>query len=249
MTSARHVLVVDPDPRVRKSLPALVKAKDSPVIANAVATISDALAELQLAGYDAVLLRLDEPGEIALLLRIKESHPRTPVIAILPEADERLAPLAQAGGADAIQLADRDPEKRVAVVSRLLESTADLVARSRTVSKAGRALMDELGSHVARSIPLRERSIELTQDMNGQTWADLVPLLVEDDNNYALLLKHCFLRLGVRTTMPVLRTGEDAVAYLSGQKPFDNRDLYPLPNAVVLDLGLARLSGLDVLDW
>jgi len=43
--------------------------------------------------------------------------------------------------------------------------------------------------------------------------------------------------------------GEQAIAYLSGAGPYQNREKFPLPMLVLLDLKLPRRSGLEVLAW
>jgi len=43
--------------------------------------------------------------------------------------------------------------------------------------------------------------------------------------------------------------GDKAVDYLSGTSPFDNREEYPLPIPMLLDIKLPRRSGFEVLPW
>ena len=51
--------------------------------------------------------------------------------------------------------------------------------------------------------------------------------------------------------MEILRlsNGDEAVAYLAGDAPYDNRKLYPMPSVLLLDIKLPRRSGLEVLRW
>lgn len=74
-------------------------------------------------------------------------------------------------------------------------------------------------------------------------------LLVEDDPNDVLLVQRAFTRLNIVNNFQVVRDGEEAVDYLSGQGKFSDRRVYPLPALVLMDLKLPKKSGLEVLEW
>lgn len=75
-------------------------------------------------------------------------------------------------------------------------------------------------------------------------------LLVEDDSNDILFIKRAFRRSQLDDlTIQVVRDGDEAVAYLSGKGDYADRNLYPLPGMILLDLKLPRRSGLEVLEW
>lgn len=73
--------------------------------------------------------------------------------------------------------------------------------------------------------------------------------MIEDDPADARLIQRAFEKalVGVRVTR--LPNGDDAVAYLAGETPFDNRNSYPLPVVILLDIKLPRRSGFEVLSW
>ena len=74
-------------------------------------------------------------------------------------------------------------------------------------------------------------------------------LLVEDDPNDVFLIQRAFSKANLANPIQVMKDGEAAVQYLSGQEPYADRDRYPLPILMLLDLKLPRRSGLEVLEW
>ena len=76
---------------------------------------------------------------------------------------------------------------------------------------------------------------------------DRVILLVEDDPDDALLIQRAFQKAGFHNTLKVVSDGHQAIAYLSGAGVFANREKFPLPFLILLDLRMAGLDGFDVL--
>jgi len=72
-------------------------------------------------------------------------------------------------------------------------------------------------------------------------------LLVEDNPDDALLMESAWKSARIRNRLPVVSDGEQALAYLNGMGIYADRDQYPFPVAVFLDLKLPRIDGLDVL--
>ena len=74
-------------------------------------------------------------------------------------------------------------------------------------------------------------------------------LLVEDDDDEAALLRLAFRKAHVPNALRVVKSGEDAIDYLSGAGVFADRSVYPEPSLVLLDLKLRGKGGLEVLQW
>jgi CheY-like chemotaxis protein len=74
-------------------------------------------------------------------------------------------------------------------------------------------------------------------------------LLVEDDSNDILFIQRAFRRSKLENPIQVVRDGDEAVEYLAGSGDYADRNLYPLPGMILLDLKLPRRSGLEVLEW
>jgi CheY-like chemotaxis protein len=74
-------------------------------------------------------------------------------------------------------------------------------------------------------------------------------LLVEDNEDDVFLMKRALKAAGVTNRLIVVPDGEAAIEYLSGTGNYTDREEYPFPSLVFLDLKLPYLSGLEVLQW
>lgn len=74
-------------------------------------------------------------------------------------------------------------------------------------------------------------------------------LLVEDDSNDILLFKHHVQRVSQSRGVHAITSAEEAIAYLEGQNAYADRELFPLPSLVLVDLKLPGMNGFELLTW
>src|SRR2546429_9427871 len=74
-------------------------------------------------------------------------------------------------------------------------------------------------------------------------------LLVEDSEDDILLLERALRNARLANPLKVVKDGEEAIKYLSGDSAYADRTRYPFPFLILLDLRLPRLSGFEVLAW
>lgn len=74
-------------------------------------------------------------------------------------------------------------------------------------------------------------------------------LLAEDDENHVFLIRRAFKKAGLLNPLYVVRNGEEAISYLKGEGCYANRDEYPLPALLLLDLKMPQKDGFQVLEW
>jgi CheY-like chemotaxis protein len=74
-------------------------------------------------------------------------------------------------------------------------------------------------------------------------------LYVEDEEDDVFFMENAFRRLDPPVSIHAVEDGERAISYLAGRPPYADRDKYPLPACVLLDLNLPIRSGFEVLEW
>src|SRR5690349_10315368 len=74
-------------------------------------------------------------------------------------------------------------------------------------------------------------------------------LVVEDDPNDVLLVKLELDKFGDKVRMLTVNDGQEAMHYLEGRESYGDRDRFPTPDVILLDLKMPRVDGFDFLKW
>jgi CheY-like chemotaxis protein len=76
-----------------------------------------------------------------------------------------------------------------------------------------------------------------------------VVLYAENDENDAFIMALCWKRVPVPHPLHVVDDGQHAIDYLCGVNGYADREKFPLPTLLLLDLSMPRRNGFDVLEW
>ena len=76
-----------------------------------------------------------------------------------------------------------------------------------------------------------------------------ITLFVEDEPDDILLITRAINKANFKSPIINVNDGEQALAYLKGDPPYDDREKTPLPALILLDLKLPRTSGFEILSW
>jgi CheY-like chemotaxis protein len=83
----------------------------------------------------------------------------------------------------------------------------------------------------------------------GKHVSERLILLVEDNPADVVVVQMALSRIQPSLRVEIVGDGLAAIEYLSGKGPYREREKFPLPNLILLDLGLPRLDGFHVLEW
>ncbi len=77
--------------------------------------------------------------------------------------------------------------------------------------------------------------------------ADETILLVEDNPDDALMTRRALKKNNICNDVVLARNGAEALDYLFGTGSYEGRDLRAMPQLILLDLGLPKIDGFEVL--
>jgi len=74
-------------------------------------------------------------------------------------------------------------------------------------------------------------------------------LLVDDSEDDLIFMREAFKQARCSHPLQEVRNGEEAIAYLKGEGAYGDRNKFPLPIVMLLDLNMPKKNGYDVLVW
>ena len=201
----------------------------------------------QVEGRDIRLLvgRVDAPRDLAPLRGIRRARPTLPIVVagprLLRESGDVPLPDGPTTWAPSMRSA--------AAIARHLEAVLGLrkaVGEGLSHLERSRVLVEETRSAVDEGRMLRETT---KRNLNRSVRPVFAPLLVEPDAEQEHRIVRAFEEVEADLPVAVVRSAAEAVAYLSGREPYEDRLTWPPPTLVLLDLQLPDRSGLDLLRW
>lgn len=79
--------------------------------------------------------------------------------------------------------------------------------------------------------------------------ANQVILLGDDSPDDVVLIKRALQQAGVLNAVQTVTGGEDVLCYLKGEGIYEDRERYPFPLLLLLDLRMPDRSGFEILAW
>jgi CheY-like chemotaxis protein len=214
------------------------------LVAEAVEAVSVALARLNEQGYDAAVCWADRTDELAGVIRIRKANPLLPILVLTETGAAGFDDLARQSGSNrTVRAAGKSSGLSECILQAIL--SGDL---RREMLKQIRSLQRRAGD-VETLIAENRALVKSAKKLVQKPPATRVPMLVEDDPHHAFLTLRAFHAAGIYAPLPVLKSAEEAIAFLSKEESFRTLDPVQPLSFALFDLALPGMSGLDLLEW
>lgn len=186
-------------------------------------------------GCDALVCTIEREDEVEILVRLRKTGRRLPIVVLVPGANAVLASRAREAGADSVLRKREDPDAMAGLLRTALE-TIVLAARSAALAAQAKAHSEELRNLIAgrRGIVSIRRTFPV--------------LVVEHDSSAACQIRNALGRSGL-TCSHVADSVDGAIDFLEGKDSFGDREKFPAAKLIYVHLHLPQKSGFDLLRW
>jgi DNA-binding response OmpR family regulator len=239
------LIVQPPDPALGKSLPSAFHTHASDLAVEFADAAADLADRVRDRGYDALVCWAERAEELDLVVRIRASSPDLPILMVASDQNDALQAKALESGATTVLRQGRALPAFVSLIEQAVTLRAS-ARQTRAMAKQNWQLSKEVRQLTCETISLAEES-RRRLDRPYRTMP--LPLLVSNDADQALQMVKAFEKAEMFAPLPILRSSEESIAYLSGSGAYVDRERYPLPTLVILDFQGPGFSGLEVLGW
>src|SRR5687767_4767420 len=74
-------------------------------------------------------------------------------------------------------------------------------------------------------------------------------VIAEDNDDDITLRERALEAIACRHEVRIVRNGQELLEYLQGKGQYEDRDKFPFPEVLLIDLNMPRVSGMEVLQW
>src|SRR5215469_16748602 len=74
-------------------------------------------------------------------------------------------------------------------------------------------------------------------------------MIAEDSDDDAMAIRATLRNAGVTLPLKFVTDGSSVIAYLKGTGEYADREKFPIPSVLLLDLRMPRLNGFQVMEW